>query len=73
MAEKTDKALKIVGIIGVVLLLFGIVVGFIGFCLNSEQLFYTGIVFSIFICPAYFVLFMLVLFIAGIIEDKEKK
>lgn len=72
MAKKTDKALKIIGIIGVVLLLLGIVIGFIGFCMNSEQLFYTGIVFSIFICPAYFVLFMIVLFITAIIEEKKK-
>ncbi len=73
MVKKTDKILKIVGIIGVAILIAGIVVGFIGFCLNSETLFYTGIVFTVFLCPAYFILFLIVLFVVAMIEEKEKK
>lgn len=73
MKKKVDIILTVVGIVGIAILVVGIVVGFIGFCLNSETLFYTGIASTIFFCPAYFILYLIVLFIVAMIEEKEKK
>ena len=73
MKKKTDKILKLAGIIGGALLIVSIAAGFIGFLLGSEFLFNFGMSFLIFICPAYFVLFLIVFFIVAMIEEKEKK
>ena len=68
-----NKFLKISAIVGVVIFAFSFVMGLIGVCLNNEFLFNFGLSFIFIILPAYFVVCFLIDFIAGIIEDRNKK
>lgn len=68
-----NKLLKIMGITGITIFALCLVTTFIGFCLNSETLFYAGITIMIFAAPAYAVVSLLILFVAAIIEEKNKK
>ncbi|MBQ6873169.1 MAG: hypothetical protein IJO24_02550 [Clostridia bacterium] len=67
-----DKILKAAGIIGIVLFVISLVVAFFGFLIGSETFFYTGISLLFFVLPVYFVVFLLILLIAAIIEEKTK-
>ena len=71
--NKMSKALKILGIIGIVLVGISLVAAFWGFLISSENLFYAGISLLIFVLPAYFAVFLLIFAIAVIIEEKSKK
>jgi len=68
-----NKFLKISAIVGIVIFAFSFVMGLIGVCLNNEFLFNFGLSFIFIIFPAYFVVCFLIDFIAGIIEDRNKK
>ena len=68
-----NKFLKISAIVGIVIFAFSFVMGLIGVCLNNEFLFNFGLSFIFIILPAYFVVCFLIDFIAGIIEDRNKK
>ncbi|MBR5825607.1 MAG: hypothetical protein IKY78_00830 [Clostridia bacterium] len=73
MVKKMDKILKVVGTIGVAFLIFSIILAAVGFCVNSENIFYAGLTFLIFGCPVYFVLWLVIFLFAVIIEEKAKK
>ncbi len=72
MNKKMNKILKIIGIIGIVILAISLIVAFLGFLMNSENVFYTGISLLIYGLPVLFVLFLLIFIIAVIIEEKSK-
>ena len=72
MNKQMNKILKAVGIIGIVFVVITLATTFFGFLMNSENLFYTGLSLLFFVLPGYFVVFLLILLIAGIIEAKNK-
>ena len=72
MKNIMNKVLKFIGIICVVILAVSLIAGFLGFLTGNEFLFNAGLSFLIFVLPACFVVFLLVLLIAAIIEDKSK-
>ena len=72
MKNIMNKVLKFIGIICVVILAVSLIASFLGFLTGSEFLFYTGCSLLFFVLPACFVVFLLVLLIAAIIEEKSK-
>lgn len=73
MAEKMNTVLKIVGIVGVAFLIISILIAAIGFCINSENVFYAGLTFLIFGCPACFVIWLILFYVVMILEEKAEK
>ena len=73
MLKTMNKVLKIVGIIGVTFFVLSILVSVIGFCINSENVFYAGLTFLIFGCPAYFVVWLIIFYIVMILEERTNK
>lgn len=73
MLKKMNKVLNIVGIVGVAFLIISILIAAIGFCINSENVFYAGLTFLIFGCPAYFVIWLILFYVVMILEEKTEK
>ena len=73
MLKKMNKFLKIVGIIGVAFFVLSILISVVGFCINSENVFYAGLTFLIFGCPAYFVVWLIIFYIVMILEERTNK
>ncbi len=73
MLEKMNKVLKAIGVIGVTFFILSILIAVIGFCINSENVFYAGLTFLIFGCPACFVIWLILFYVVMILEEKAEK
>ena len=59
MLKKINKVLKAVGVISVTFFILSILIAVIGFCINSENIFFAGLTFLFFGCPVCFVVWLI--------------
>lgn len=73
MLEKMNKVLDAVGIISIVFFLFNIIITIIGYCINSETVFFAGISFLIFGLPVCGIIWLILFYIVMFLDDKAEK
>ena len=73
MLEKMNKLFEVVKVIGVTLLILSIAIAAIGYYLNSENVFYTGLILLLFGCPVCFIVLLIILYVIIFLEKRTKK